>query len=249
MALVVVQPIWRSCRCLRKGDLTNHQTSLKPSQHLSRRREGFVWVRTLPKGYLSWYCGYPHWRSLVDLPQAGVLCGTPIVKVCWVIPFARGSFVPCQKSTMGRILVTSLGKCCKSKLLDWPFCQRKHSGYENWRGKALYSLLGSRSIFVVWTVMRSFILKAYPTLSFGVLGNDFKCLFLFGANGILKRKLSYIIIWGLQGISKDYFHFLFILNKKTPLRYGWRGKDTIIGIAVTSHWILESQHKVVAIVP
>lgn len=72
---------------------------------------------------------------------------------------------------------------------------------------------------------------------------------LFGANRILKWKLSYIIIWGLKGISKDYFHFLFILNKKMPLRYGWRGKDTITGIAVTSHWILESQHKVVAIVP
>lgn len=103
---------------------------------------------------------------------------------------------------------------------------------------------------MVWTVVRSFILKAYPTLSFGVLGNDFKCLSLFGANGVLKRKLSYVIIWGLQGISKDYFHFLFILNKKKmPLRYGWQGKDTITGIAVTSHWIFESQHKVVAIVP
>ena len=63
-------------------------------------------------------------------------------------------------------------------------------------------------------------------------------LSLFGANGILRRKLSYIVIWGLQGISKDYFHFLFILNKKTmPLRHGWQGKDTITGIAVTPHWI------------
>lgn len=133
-------------------------------------------------------------------------------------------FVPCQKcSTMGRILITSMGKCCKSKLLDWPFCLRKHSGYENWSGKVLYSSLGSRSIFVVWTVVRSFILKAYPTLSFGVLGNDFKCLSLFGANGVLKRKLSYVIIWGLQGISKDYFHFLFILNKKKCL-WGMDGR-------------------------
>lgn len=38
------------------------------------------------------------------------------------------------------------------------------------------------------------------------------CRSLFGVNGILKRKLSYNIIWGLQGISKDYFHFLFILH-------------------------------------
>ena len=76
------------------------------------------------------------------------------------------------------------------------------------------------------------------------------CLSLFGANGILRRKLSYIVIWGLQGISKDYFHFLFILNfKKMPLRYGWQGKDVIAGIAVTPHWILQSQPRVVAKVP
>lgn len=74
------------------------------------------------------------------------------------------------------------------------------------------------------------------------------CLSLFGVEGILKRKLSYIIIWGLQGISKDYFHFLFILDKNMPLRYRWQGKDTIIGVAATPHWIPQSQHKAVPIV-
>ena len=75
------------------------------------------------------------------------------------------------------------------------------------------------------------------------------CPSLFGANGILKRKWSYIVIWGLQGISKDNFHFLFILSKKMPLRYGWQGKDTITGIAVTPHWVLQSELKVVAVLP
>ena len=66
--------------------------------------------------------------------------------------------------------------------------------------------------------------------------------------GDIERKLSYIIIWGLQGISKDYFHFLFILNKNMPLRYRWQGKDTIIGVAATPPWIPQSQRKAVTIV-
>jgi len=47
--------------------------------------------------------------------------------------------------------------------------------------------------------VRSFVLKAYPAVSLDVLGSDFKLSFLVGVNGILKRKLSYIIIWGTAG--------------------------------------------------
>lgn len=57
--------------------------------------------------------------------------------------------------------------------------------------KRLYLLFWAlvRSVFAVWTVVRSSMLKAYPTLSLDVLGNDFKCLSLFGVNGILNQKL------------------------------------------------------------
>lgn len=138
----------------RKGDLTN-QARLKPSQRLSRRREGFVWVKVLSEGYLSWHCDWPSpsWGSL-----------RTIIKVCWVICFAHNLFVPCQKSIVGRILVTSLGKYCKSKLLDWTFCWRKHRGCENWRGK---------DFLLLWVLVRSILGLLWVLVRYGLLGASF----------------------------------------------------------------------------
>lgn len=79
---------------------------------------------------------------------------------------------------MGRVLVTNLGKCCKSQL-DLS-AGGSTSASENSQRKTLFLLFCAlgRSIFVVWKIVRIFILKDYPAKSLVVLGNDFKLSFL-----------------------------------------------------------------------
>lgn len=149
MVLVVVQPT------AGRGILLIKQGSTHPSVFQGEGRD---------------LCGSRYWVRdiladvVIDLPQAGVPFGLPIIKVCWVICFAHDLFVPCQKSIVGRILVTSLGKYCKSKLLDWTFCWRKHRGCENWRGK---------DFLLLWVLVRSILGLLWVLVRYGLLGASF----------------------------------------------------------------------------